>query len=277
MKPITTLTSLALLPALNLIALAQEPSFETPPVFTAGSVLKDEWLRSPYHQVLESVPTQGFTNTYLIKSAFGNFQADGNDLLRVRVREIRALAAMQNIAKSKLYQNAAAKALQSPLKMAGNLLDDPTATVKGVGRGAMRYVRRAGEAVKRGKVGGGSVKDLIGFNGVKRELAFELGVDPYSRNPALQRQLEEMAWTAYAGKMTIKAAMTAIPAGAAGSIVQGASTSSEIIQHSPLLLRPSSRDCWPSSTVRPVEAISSAWQSLLKMKQTRCSSFGRAS
>ena len=205
-----------------------EQEFEVPPVFSAASVLKEEWLRSRHHQVLESVATQGVTNTYLIKSAFGNFQADGDDLLRIRVREIRALAAMQHIAKSKLYGDAAKQALQSPLKMAGNLLESPGNTVRSVGRGAMRYVRRAGEAVKRGKVGGGSVKDLIGLNGVKRELAFELGVDPYSRNPALQRQLDELAWTAYAGKMTVKVAMTAIPAGTAGSIVQGASTSSAI-------------------------------------------------
>lgn len=202
--------------------------FEVPPVFTAASVLKDEWLRSRNHEVLESVATQGVTNTYLIKSSFGNFQADGDDLLRIRVREIRAMAAMQYIAKSKLYGDAAKQALKSPFKMAGNLIDSPGSTVRSVGRGAMRYVRRAGEAVKRGKTGGGSVKDLIGLNGVKRELAFELGVDPYSRNPALHRELDELAWTSYAGKMTVKAAITIIPAGTAGSIVQGVSTSSEI-------------------------------------------------
>ena len=31
--------------------------FEVPPVFTAASVLKDEWLRSRNHEVLESVAT----------------------------------------------------------------------------------------------------------------------------------------------------------------------------------------------------------------------------
>jgi hypothetical protein len=39
----------------------------------------------------------------------------------------------------------------------------------------------------------------VGFEGRKREIAHRLGVDPYSSNPVLQRELNRFAWASYAG------------------------------------------------------------------------------
>ena len=44
-----------------------------------------------------------------------------------------------------------------------------------------------------------SLGELFGFEERKRELAHRLGVDPYSSNPVLQKQLNHFAWVSYVG------------------------------------------------------------------------------
>jgi hypothetical protein len=55
-------------------------------------------------------------------------------------------------------------------------------------------------------------KELIGFGGAKRKLAGQLGVDVYSSNQVLQKNLNSLAWAAYAGGMSITAGFVAIRA-----------------------------------------------------------------
>ncbi|HMA81877.1 MAG TPA: hypothetical protein VKR81_13355, partial [Candidatus Binatia bacterium] len=54
----------------------------------------------------------------------------------------------------------------------------------------------------------------IGFSNYKREYAYDLGVDVYSRNEVLQDRLNEIAWVGFAGGLTVSAAMAAVPGGA---------------------------------------------------------------
>jgi hypothetical protein len=56
------------------------------------------------------------------------------------------------------------------------------------------------------------MKDLIGFNTVKRRLAAEMQVDPYSSNELLQHELNDVAWAMFAGGAPIDLAMMAAPA-----------------------------------------------------------------
>ena len=51
----------------------------------------------------------------------------------------------------------------------------------------------------RGELEGSARGETFGFEAVKRQLAYQLGVDPYSSNKRLQRQLNRFAWASYAG------------------------------------------------------------------------------
>ena len=88
-----------------------------------------------------------------------------------------------------------------------------TEVVTGVGL----VFRRAGDSLfgaKRSDAEDSRFKTLIGFSNYKREYAYELGVDVYSRNEALQDRLNDVSWTAFAGGLTVSAAMAAVPGGA---------------------------------------------------------------
>jgi hypothetical protein len=157
MKTLTitlTITSLALF-AITAPLLAQSPSnadsaLEGYPILKASEILKPSALKGPYHTVLESVPTQGFANQYTVKTSWGTFAVHGNHLLVERIHEFDAIAQLENISKSEEFQEALVAAAAKPLNTVGNTLRDPVGTVKNVGTGAGRFLRKVGEAVDRG-------------------------------------------------------------------------------------------------------------------------------
>jgi hypothetical protein len=57
-------------------------------------------------------------------------------------------------------------------------------------------------------------RQLLGLSKAKRELALQLGADPYSSNEVFQEQLEHVAWTRVAGAATFKLATLPIGGGA---------------------------------------------------------------
>ena len=227
-KPRLTLAFLALIP----LSLSAQLT-ENPPVLKASEVLKPEILKGPHHTVQEAIPTAGFLNQYTLESDFGVFHIKGNALLSKRIHEINAMAALNNIQKSDEFKKSLAAAAKMPLKMVENLIDDPSGTAKQIGEGAKRFVHRAGEAFKRKgqktKEEDNAFQSALGFSKEKRKICWDLKVDPYTTNQALQKKLDDLAWATFAGSFTIRLGMLAIPGGA-GTAISGVSTSSSIAE-----------------------------------------------
>ena len=93
----------------------------------------------------------------------------------------------------------------------------PVKTVTEVVSGVGLMFERAGDSLfgaKRSDDEDSRFKNLIGFSNYKRDYAYQLGVDVYSRNKILQDRLNEIAWTGFAGGLTVSLAMAAVPGGA---------------------------------------------------------------
>jgi hypothetical protein len=155
----------------------------------------------PHHVVEEKVYTDGYTHVFTIASDFGSFHARGDDMLRIRLNEIRALAAMQEMSATKEFTVAVANALASPFVATWNVITNPVDSILGIPKGAWEAVRRTSELTRgqRGELEDSAFVEFIGFEAKKRQIAAELGVDPYSSNRVLQRELNRFAWAAYAG------------------------------------------------------------------------------
>ena len=69
-----------------------EAAFEELPVLNASEILRPEFLSGPYHKVREPVPTYFGANQFTIDSDFGVFEANGNEMLVTRIKEINAIA-----------------------------------------------------------------------------------------------------------------------------------------------------------------------------------------
>ncbi len=209
--------------ALAFVALplfAQDATFETPPTLSAAAILKPEFAAGNGFTVRDAVTTYAGRNGYLINSDYGTFAADGNVMLVRRVAEIGAITKLREVSRTDEYAKALGSAAASPLLVAKDLITNPVSTVTGVPRGLWKFVNRAGQALKertegrqRSQYEDSNAAQLIGFAKAKRVVALQLGVDPYSSNEALQRELNGVSWAAYAGKVTFTIATMPVGGG----------------------------------------------------------------
>src|SRR5262249_23958903 len=179
----------------------------------ASEIVKPEFLKGPRFTVRESVPTSSGTNQFVIDSDYGVFEADGNEMVIRRVKEVGAIAELKDVSRTDQFKNSLAAAARGPLNGEKNLVNDPANTISNVPKGIMKFMGRAGESLK--KVGqkkdgkdpqGSSAEQLIGYSNAKRKVAAQLGVDPYSTNTVLQKELDGIAWASFAGGFAFTAA-----------------------------------------------------------------------
>lgn|GEM_PF-4759232 len=77
-------------------------SYETPPTFKASDILPPALLSGPHHRVNDEVVNDGYINRYTIESKFGSFDGVTSAKLRKRIREVNALAVMEEVRGTKL-------------------------------------------------------------------------------------------------------------------------------------------------------------------------------
>lgn len=203
-----------------LLSTAFSQDFQSAPVvLSAPDVLPKEILTGPNYTVRDRVVSDGLVNIYELDTVYGPLKVESTALLLKRINELRAIARIEKLKGSDAYIDAAKKAGLAPLKTAEGLVTDPAATVSGIASGVGRFFTSVSDAVtNKDPYQPGAGKSMLGQAAYKRQFAYEHGVNPYSDFAPLQKALDDLAWTAAAGGLTVKAAMMAIP-GAAGTIV----------------------------------------------------------
>lgn len=195
----------------------QPPDYETPPVFAASEVLAEDVAGGPYHRLKPEVVNDGLMNHYRILTAFGEFDAVGEEHLHIRLREVYAIAALRGMRKSEIAE----RGFETGMR---DLLLAPYREVRDIVRNPFYLVRLVPESVvfalgvlddvqflMEYGLSARAVKAYIGFYGAKRGLARHVGVDHYSPNPVLQRDLEQGAWSFFAGGLPPRAAEEFMP------------------------------------------------------------------
>src|SRR5215468_10071362 len=200
-----------------------EAVFEELPELKASEILKPEFLQGPHFAVRDPLPTSSGMNQFTIDSDFGVFEADGNEMLLQRLKEIDAIARLQAVSRTDEFKNSLMAAAKSPLNSAKNIARDPAQAIANVPKGLMKFLGRAKESVQNvGKGGnddmadGSRLKDAIGYSDKKRKIALEMGIDPYTTNTVLQKQLDDLAWASWAGGFSFSVATLPI-SGATGA------------------------------------------------------------
>ena len=215
--------------------------YETPPTLSASEVLPPELREGPHHRIADEVTNDGYLNTYTIESDFGTFTARGDDLLRVRIDELQALATLSEVSKTEAFAKALAGAAMKPVETVTNVVTQPVETVKGIPSGVSRYFKRTSRKIKKTakqveekldeakeaeeagedeaevgeeegtlartqEVATDATKSYLGVGGATREWAMKLGVDPYSTNETLQQELSRVASVAAVGSFAVRKA-----------------------------------------------------------------------
>src|SRR6516164_1915396 len=199
-----------------------EAVFEELPELQASEILKPEFLKGPHFVVRDPVPTGAGMNQFTIDSDFGVFEVDGNEMLLQRLKEIDAIARLREVSRTEEFKKSLITAAKSPLNSAKNIARDPAQAISNVPKGIMKFLGRAKETVGNvGKGGGGDgnrMKDAIGYSDKKRKIALEMGIDPYTTNTVLQKQLDDVAWASWAGGFSFTVATLPISGAAKAAL-----------------------------------------------------------
>ena len=198
---------------------AQEP-YEPPPNFTATALLGAAGVKGANYQIAEAVRTEEYFHEFTISSTYGSFEALGRTQLAVRIQEIAALKALDDVSKTEVFLSAAGQSVVNIGKGAAAAVKDPEATIKGLGAGIKRVGVNLGRRAERatesagdekpadeGSAAGDAASSVLGVNAAMRRWARKVGVDPYTTNTVLRKALDDIAKVDAAGSIATKVAV----------------------------------------------------------------------
>ncbi len=88
--------------------------FEAPANRKAAEILPAALLKGPNYQVRETVVSYGYMHHWTVDSDFGTFEATGDGALRSLIREIHAIAALNEVSKGEAFAGAITYAAKQP-------------------------------------------------------------------------------------------------------------------------------------------------------------------
>jgi hypothetical protein len=192
-------------------------NYETPPEQDPARVLAGKQL-GPGYAVLSPVRSDGFLRIYQLQTDLGVERIEGDGLLRLRLAELKVLVALEGLKTDSSFVDGLKQAAKKPVEFVESTVTDPVGTAKSTVSGVGRMFGRLSkgvEAAVSGKAGSASelAKSITGQARARRELAVDLGVDPYTFYRPLSEKLDETASVTTAGSWTVSAITSLLPGG----------------------------------------------------------------
>ncbi len=170
-------------------------------------------LKGEFYELSSEVHNDGLLNHYTIRSEFGDFMAVSNTLLKIRLREVEAIAAMRQVDTSGATLQGLKQSGKKTFSGAKNLIVHPIETIGGAAEGAgemfQRSTSRSGR--KASDTEDSKFEQLIGLSKARGVIASRYGVNVYSQNLVLQKELDRLARANYFGGMGIRVLTSIIP------------------------------------------------------------------
>jgi len=225
--------------------------YEEPPVVNVADLLPTTPLSGQGYTVEPQAPTNGAMGQYTIvadPSVFhddaGTYYVESLDMLKIRLSEIPAIVELDSMSNTGVFAQALASSAVRPVTAAANMVIHPMDTVTGlpsgvgdlfgrVSLGAGEIASSANNSFGSGKAAsqaGNATLTALGYDQMRRQLAHKLHVDPYSSDPILTKKLNHVAWVMFSARMTVDAAMMAVP----GSIIiSGVEFTNDLVYQTP--------------------------------------------
>ncbi len=225
------------------------PTYESPTILKASNILPPDVLKGPHHQVDEKVINDAYLNLYTLHSDYGDVQVTSTAKLMKYIHEVNAVAEMKKIQGTDEFAKGMKNKAGAVIEGAGDLITDPIGTVGDTVSGVGKLFSRAGENLfggSRSDSEGSRMGSLLGYAKAKREIGYKLGVDVYSHNEILQKELNELSSAGGTGTLVMSGLLMAVPggAGAAVSVAGGTKLMTNLVywDKSPADLRTMNRE-----------------------------------
>jgi hypothetical protein len=216
-------TALAGLALLESPTPASAATTEDPNPLRSDRYLSAEQLSGPDFKVEPQATTDGLATTYTVISRFGTWPARGRMGVALRIREIQALAELEEVSKSDVFLDAVKNSATAPLQLVQSVATKPVETLKGVPAGVGRWMKKTSFQVKEGyhdakelragedEAGGAEptekesltakgkeeatkyALDYLKISGAELKWYAKLGVDPYTDNEILRKAVTSVA------------------------------------------------------------------------------------
>jgi hypothetical protein len=197
--------------------------FESTPLqLNTALIVPDELIVGPGYKLDAVAMNDGFNNTYIIETNFGHREATSDYQLARSIQEIHALNALDAMSRSSVFGDAMKGGALSAYEGGKSLVTAPVETTKGAVQGVGRWMGNIGRAARsKDPYQENAFSSAVGWAGTRRAFALELGVDPYTDWEPLQEALTSVAKAAFAGGITVGAAMGAVTGdGSFGTLVE---------------------------------------------------------
>ena len=213
--------------AFGLAIASSATAFETPKDGAAATYLGTA-VQGPGYEVDPVVPSDGFLRMFTIETSHGRFQVHGIGLAKQRLRELQALHRLTQMSQSDVFTKSLGQAALAPVRFGADLVTNPGATINRTLSGIGNMFDRVQASAENQKASRDSVVgSLMGTDTARRQLAVELGIDPYTDFQPLAQRLDAIAKASALGGLSVKAVLMAVP-GAGGAVVSSSSTASSI-------------------------------------------------
>ena len=225
--------------------LAAAPPFEPMPTLDAAALVPARLINDAGYTVDPKVPVVGYMGQFILRAPAGEFAADGTEMLAIRVAELAAIAKLAQLSQTGVFTDALAASAKKTGAAIGQAVMNPVETVSGIPAGVGRFFQSASTKVARATESGATsgsdqqagttetAKDLLGLNQAKRQIAKQVGADPYTSNPVLAKQLDDLGRAAVAGGVSLDVALSVTTAGVATAISTTATVSNLVWDKSP--------------------------------------------
>jgi hypothetical protein len=209
-------------------------NYETPTDKRASEVLPPNLRSGPHFKVQDRVAADGYMLRFTVNSDYGTFPVTGEYGLRKLIKEIQAIAALKNISKGEAFVEGVRGKAQETVEFGANLIADPGSTLASVPQGVAKLFDNIATGLQKPREPRRDTvaQQLLNVSDAKRKIAYELGVDVYSSNRALQNELDGLSKAQALGSLGVSAA---IPYG--GGTVVGLSRTSQTAGEVNRLLR----------------------------------------
>lgn len=188
---------------------------EGPPEVNASMILAPDLFSSPSYRIMEPVTLNGFFYSFTVWSREGWYHPQSQDMLHIRLAEIRAMAALEAMRQDPLFLEGVEQQVKGTISSTANVIRHPLKGLANIPLGLEKVGKRMTANAKEGDVVG--TEDVHGLSAkAQRELALSLGVDPYSDNQQLQDLLHQVAVNKNRGALATRIGTVFIPAAGLG-------------------------------------------------------------
>jgi hypothetical protein len=189
--------------------------YEAAPSVPVAQVVRSDYLSGKTYRLTENADAEGMLYSFSMWTPFGWYRPESLAMLGVRIRESYALAALNSMKDDPLFLEGITDSARGTVKTTARAITHPIETLRSVPMGLEKFASGVQARADEGDVAGesGRLRNMP----AKRQLAAELGIDPYTDNAQLQDALNTVVGHKNSGALVAKIGGAA--AGGVGLIV----------------------------------------------------------